>query len=104
MECPCFHVLIKACIECIYVNSDSEVSVQMQWVGLGGGQLPSIHYLVTLCHLALSGGLHRLAPSVFGPPAMLGLGLGTVSYSDIVWKRHRDFTIAATLVLARMHC
>lgn len=73
--------------------------MRMQWVGLSGGRLPSIHYIVTLCHMAISGGLHRLAPGVFGPPAMLGLGLGTVSYRAIVWNRRRDFAVAVFLVL-----
>lgn len=72
----------------------------MQFGRLGSGRLPNIHYVVTLCHLAVSGGLHRMAPSLFKPPAMQGLGLGTVSYRDIVWKRRRDFAIAASLVVS----
>lgn len=74
--------------------------MQLQRVGLRGKRLPSFHYLVTLCHVAISGSLHRIAPSFFGPPAMFGLGLGTVSYSDIVWKRRRDFIIAVSLLVS----
>ena len=65
-----------------------------QMMGMGQGGLPSIHFLITLCHFAVSGTLHRLFPSVFGQPAMLSLASRPVPYSRIFWVRHRDFAIA----------
>lgn len=69
-------------------------------MGQGGGWLPNIHYVITLCHFAISGWLHRFAPGTFAPPAMLGIGTGAVSYSQMVWARHRDFAIALALAIA----
>ena len=66
-------------------------------MGQATGWLPNIHYFITLCHFAISGGLHNLNPDVFGPPLMLSLGTGTASYKTIVFTRHRDFAIALAL-------
>lgn len=68
-------------------------------MGGGGGRLPSVHFLITLCHFAVSGGLHYIAPSVFGPPAMRGFGTADVPYGRIVWARRRDATIAVALAI-----
>ena len=72
----------------------------LQMLGVGGGLLSKRHFLLTICHLAISGGLHRVAPSLFGPPAMEGFRTGGVPYSRIVWARRRDGAIAAGLAAA----
>lgn len=71
-----------------------------QMMGQSSGWLPNIHYVVTLCHFAISGALHSFAPGVFAPPAMLGIGSGNVPYTRMVWARHRDSAIALALAVA----
>lgn len=68
-------------------------------MGQAVGRLPNIHYLITLSHFAISGGLHKINPELFGPPAMLGFGLGTIPYQTIVFNRNRDFAIALSLAV-----
>lgn len=58
------------------------------------------HKMLLILHMASSTMLHKVAPSVFSGPRMLGLVMGTAPYRKFVSTLYRDGVWFAGLVNA----
>ena len=62
----------------------------------------SAHKVLLILHMASSTMLHKVAPSMFGGPRMLGLVMGAAPYRDFVSTWYRDGIWFAGFVMAAL--
>jgi len=69
----------------------------------GFGPLGKLHpeFFVSLCHMIIGSRLHRLAPSMVGPPLMTATSL-SVPYRAIMVARYRDFCIVLICLVSSL--
>ena len=58
------------------------------------------HKMLLILHMASSTMLHKVAPSMFSGPRMLGLVMGTAPYREFVSTLYRDGVWFAGCVIA----